>query len=524
MDIPWLRDPIHAQLDALTDELHAQWLAFNRELSQGKLKHLDYDSESKTLTWRRPKADNEAARQDSFYEQLAFCDVADVFRFVNDQCQFLSALTPLQPRYAKQVADADSLMAAIIAQAMNHGNLVIAKTSDIPYHVLEEASQQYLRQASLQAANDRISDAIASLPIFPHYSFDLGALYGAVDGQKFGVERPTVKARHSRKYFGRGKGVVAYTLLCNHVPLQGWLIGAHELEAHHVFDIWYRNTSEIVPSVITGDMHSINKANFAILHWFGPRFEPRFTDLKKQLKELYCADDPSLYEKFLIGPVGQIDLQAIVDEKANIDQIVATLGLKEMTQGTLIRKLCTYTAPNPTRRAIFEFDKLIRSIYTLRYLRDPQLQRNVHRSQNRIESYHQLRSAIAQVGGKKELTGRTDIQIEISNQCARLIANAIIYYNSAILSRLLARYEASGNTKALAMIKKISPAAWRHVHLNGHYTFRGTGPLIDLDAIVAGLDLGEVATEFSGVWAYTPTLEQNPTRRARKRRMRTGDR
>ena len=59
--------------------------------------------------------------------------------------------------------------------------------------------------------------------------------------------------------------------------------------------------------------------------------------------------------------------------------------------------------------------------YTLRYLRNPQLERNVHRSQNRIESYHQLRSAIAQVGGKKELTGRTDIEIEISNQCARLI-------------------------------------------------------------------------------------------------------
>ena len=59
----------------------------------------------------------------------------------------------------------------------------------------------------------------------------------------------------------------------------------------------------------------------------------------------------------------------------NIDRIVATLGLKEMTQGTLIRKLCTYTPPNPTRRAIFEFDKLVRSIYTLRYLRDPQLER-----------------------------------------------------------------------------------------------------------------------------------------------------
>ena len=158
-------------------------------------------------------------------------------------------------------------------------------------------------------------------------------VYGAVDGQKFGVERPTVKARHSRKYFGRGKGVVAYTLLCNHVPLQGWLIGAHEYEAHHVFDIWYRNTSDIVPAAITGDMHSVNKANFAILHWFGLRFEPRFTDLDEQLKELYCADDPAQYAKCLIRPVGQIDRQAIVDEKVNIDRIVATLGMKEMTQG-----------------------------------------------------------------------------------------------------------------------------------------------------------------------------------------------
>ncbi len=116
------------------------------------------------------------------------------------------------------------------------------------------------------------------------------------------------------------------------------------------------------------------------------------------------------------------------------------------------------------------------------YLRDPQLERNVHRSQNRIESYHQLRSTIAQVGGKKELTGRTDIEIEISNQCARLIANAVIYYNSAILSRLLTKCEASGNAKALELITQISPAAWRHILLNGHYTFHSGGKMIDLGA------------------------------------------
>ena len=61
--------------------------------------------------------------------------------------------------YAKKVADADSLMAVVIAQAMNHGNQVMARTSDIPYHVLESTYQQYLRQATLHAANDGITNA-----------------------------------------------------------------------------------------------------------------------------------------------------------------------------------------------------------------------------------------------------------------------------------------------------------------------------------------------------------------------------
>ena len=47
-----------------------------------------------------------------------------------------------------------------------------------------------------------------------------------------------------------------------------------------------------------------------------------------------------------------------------------------MTQGTLVRKLCTYSSTNPTRQALFEYDRLVRSIYTLKYLRVPQLEQN----------------------------------------------------------------------------------------------------------------------------------------------------
>jgi len=41
------------------------------------------------------------------------------------------------------------------------------------------------------------------------------------------------------------------------------------------------------------------------------------------------------------------------------------------------------------------------------------------------------------------------------------------------------------------LIAQISPAAWRHILLNGRDTFHSDGKLIDLDdAIVAALDLG----------------------------------
>ena len=73
-----------------------------------------------------------------------------------------------------------------------------------------------------------------------------------------------------------------------------------------------------------------------------------------------------------------------------------------------------------------------------------------------------------------------------SNDRARRVTSHAISGVWRVL-RLLTKYEASGNAKALALIKKMSPAAWRHIHLNGHYTFRGDGQLIDLDAIVAEL-------------------------------------
>jgi len=489
LDLSCLKKPIEKQLDELGKELKKEWVLFDKKLKQGQLEHIQYDVTKKAVSFHKPKTDKKADNLNKlFYEKMPVVDNIDLLRFVNEKCDFLSAFKPLQSRYVKQHAENDAILAVLISQAMNYGKLKLSKISDIPYYVLSHTYEQYYRKFTLQESNDIISKAISKLPIFEHYSFDLSTLYGSVDGQKLGVERPTTKARYSKKYFGKGKGVVSYTLLVNHIPLQCELIGAHQHESYYVFDIYYNNTTDITPEAITGDMHSINKANFIILHWFNTDFRPRFADLKKQLTHLYCDDEIENYQNYWIRPVGKIDKHIIIEEWPRIKQIILTLATKETTQSNIIKKLCTYKQ-NRILKAIFELDKLKRSIYILKYLSNMELQKNVHRSQNRIESYHQLRAAILKVNGRKQLTGKTDLELEISNQCGRLIANAIIYYNSAILSGLLEKYQKLGDSKAIQKILKVSPVAWRNVHLSGYYTFCSNRNLIDLEKIISELNL-----------------------------------
>ena len=60
---------------------------------------------------------------------------------------------------------------------------------------------------------------------------------------------------------------------------------------------------------------------------FGGKLRPRFTNLKSELKKVYGT--PTSATDFLVQPVAAIDYQLIIDEKDNIDRIIATLALKE---------------------------------------------------------------------------------------------------------------------------------------------------------------------------------------------------
>ena len=389
-------------------------------------------------------------------------------------------------RYVKQEADARAIIACLLAWGTNMGLGKMSEISDIRYYTLAATSDNFIRLETLKEANDLVSNAIAELPIFRHY--DIGeTLHSSSDGQKFETQIDTLNARHSPKYFGLKKGVVSYTLVANHVPVNARIIGANEHESHYVFDILFNNTTEVQPEVHSTDTHGTNQVNFAILHLFGYKFAPRYRDIYDKVSQsLYGFNHPSHYEELLLKPIRKINTNLIIEEWENIQRIILSLALKTTTQSIIVGKLSAYARKNRTRRALWEYDNIIRSLYLLDYVDSSPLRQNVQQALNRGENYHQLRRAVSYANFGK-LRFKTEYEQQLWGECSRLLTNCIIYYNATILSNLMAHKERIGDFQGTALVKKVSPVAWQHINLHGRFEFKKSSKAIDINALVQEL-------------------------------------
>jgi hypothetical protein len=98
------------------------------------------------------------------------------------------------------------------------------------------------------------------------------------------------------------------------------------------------------------------------------------------------------------------------------------------------------------------------------------LRRNVHRSLNRGEAYHRLRRAIAYAHGGR-FRVRSPHEQELWNECARLVANAVVHYNGLLLSEVLKSLVSQHGPGAAHALYRVSPLAWQHVNFYGRYRF-----------------------------------------------------
>lgn len=294
-------------------------------------------------------------------------------------------------------------------------------------------------------------------------------IHASADGQKFESKRETFKTRYSSKYFGTQKGASAISLNANHAAINARVIGSNEHESHFIYDLLKNNSSEIIPDVLSTDTHGVNHVNFALLDLFGYRFAPRYARFSKVTNEIFdIIEDENNQVHMTLKK--SINIRIIKEHWDTIQRIAVSLHRRKTDQATLVRKLSGYKNNHPLLEALSEYDRLVKAQYLLDYIDDASLRNHVQRALNRGEAYHQLRRALSDVNGDR-FRGKSDEEINLWNECARLVSNAIIYFNSWVHSELLDNFEKRGKTEWLEIVKKSSPVAWYNINFKGIYLF-----------------------------------------------------
>ena len=480
---PILLAPIEDTLAAFRTELETKFERVNKRIENGDNKHIKITGTGDKRRWSLIYPTDEEPINSPFYGQLPGIGVADLLWFVAGKTDFLSAFTHVLERYVKQEVDPRLLLACIVAMGTNMGLWKMAEVSGLSYSSLLTTARNFLRAETLHAGNDRISNATAALSMFDQYDID-DLKHSSSDGQRIETQIHTINARHASKYFGLKKGVSAYTLVSNHVPCNARIIGTHEHESHFVFDILHNNTTEIQPARHSTDTHGTNQVNFFLLFAFSHQFAPRYRDLHKRMAGLVGFHHPNHYAHCLIKPARKIFEALIVTEWPNIQRILASLAQKDVTQATMVRKLTSYARQNQTKKALWELDNILRTIHILDFIDDSGFRQSVQKALNRGEAYHRMRRAISYVNSGK-FRVKTEAEQQIWNECSRLIANAIIYCNTLLLSRVYEQKLTAGDQEAIRILKGTSPVAWRNVNLIGNFDFTTGTSLVDIEALAA---------------------------------------
>jgi Tn3 transposase DDE domain/Domain of unknown function (DUF4158) len=241
-----LLQPVQDHLAALERLLEEHIQTVNARIQRKENTHFQIKSRGKRVRWTLQYPRGSEPINHPIFDTVRQVDIGSLLYFVHQACPFLAQFDHVLGCYGKQVADHRVLLACLIAWGTNMGLGRMGEISDIPFQALARTSENFIRPETLKAANDCVSNAIATLPIFHYY--DLGeVIHSSSDGQKFESSLPTFNARHASKYFGLQKGIVAYTLVANHIPVNARIIGANEHESHFVFDLLMGNTSSIQP-------------------------------------------------------------------------------------------------------------------------------------------------------------------------------------------------------------------------------------------------------------------------------------
>ncbi len=211
---------------------------------------------------------------------------------------------------------------------------------------------------------------------------------------------------------------------------------------------------------------------FALCHLLGFRFAPRIRDLGET--RLYTPEVASAYG--LLEPLvaQRLNLRLIREHWDELRRLTTSIKAGTVTASLMLSKLASYPRQNGLALALRELGRVQRTLFTLEWLRDPELRRRVLAGLNKGEALHALKRAVAFHRSGEIRDQSFEAQ---SNRASglNLVTTAIAVWNTVYLGRAVEALRAEGVDVSDELLAHVSPLSWEHIGLTGDYVWHPEG-------------------------------------------------
>lgn len=401
-------------------------------------------------------------------ERLPQLDITDLLIEVDGWTQFSMAFEHLNAPSRRDASALQHLYTCLLAQACNLEFQQMATSTGLAYRRLNWYNTWYIREETLQTANQRLVDYHYHLPLSQQWG---GGILSSSDGQRFPAKGATRQARAIPRYFGYGKGVTFYSWTSDQFSQYGSKpIPATVRDATYVLDEILNNTTELPIVEHTTDTAGYTELIFALFDLLGLRFSPRIRDLADQ--RLYRTANIHLdpYPKLQAHLSDVIQTARIADDWDELLRLAGSMKLGWVTASLMVQKLQAFPRKHPLMKSLQEYGKLIKTIHILRWYADEAHRRRLNRQLNKGEALHSLRTHLFFANQGKLRTQKDE---DLRNQvgCLNLVTNAIIVWNTVYIDQVFQQLKQEGRSISDEDIKAIWPTRYLHLNVYGRYLF-----------------------------------------------------
>jgi len=348
-------------------------------------------------------------------------------------------------------------------------------------HMLSFINRRHVNAHKLNAA---LRDVINHYHLFP-----LPKLWGvgktaAADGTKYDLYDQNLLAEYHIRYGGYG-GIAYHHVADNYVALFSHFIPCGVWEAIYIIEGLLQNTSDVQPDTIHADTQGQSTPVFALAHLLGIKLMPRIRNWHDLV--LYRSSKESKYQHVDALFTEVIDWKLIETHWQDLLRVVLSIKAGKISSVTLLRKLGNYSRKNRLYQAFRELGRVVRTVFLLQYLSDPEARRQITESTNKVEAYNGFAKWLF-FGGEGVIADNDPEEQEKAIKYNDLVANAVIFQNVVDQSRILHELMTEGYAVRREDVAALSPYLTSHIKRFGDYV---------IDLSVAPQPLSEVEMSLS---------------------------